>query len=135
MDGVRAVVGAGWPVNVEGTGSVLTDDVRTAGVKVRPDTRELDIAGLASLTPAIELADTFHQAVLNDHTALHATLTRLREQTSDEDHVYFVDIAHFMADLPLEQASGARWLDGEQHTRSRWRGLVIARQAHLHARR
>lgn len=52
---------------------LLTDDVRTAGVKVRPDTRELDIAGLASLTPAIELADAFHQAVLNDHTALHAT--------------------------------------------------------------
>ncbi|MEW2289885.1 hypothetical protein [Streptomyces sp. NPDC047841] len=41
VDGVRAFVEAGWP------------GVRTAGVKVRPDTRELDIAGLASLTPAI----------------------------------------------------------------------------------
>ena len=96
---------------------------------------ELDIAGLASLTPAIELAHAFHQAVLDDHTALHATLARLRELTSDEDHAYFVDIAQFMADLPLDQASGARWLDGEQHTRSRWRGLVIARQAHLRAGR
>ncbi|MGW4878663.1 hypothetical protein ACWEPI_19110 [Streptomyces sp. NPDC004262] len=92
---------------------------------------ELDIAGLASLTPAIELAGAFHHAVLNDHTALHATLARLRELTSDEDHAYFVDIAHFMADLPLDQASGARWLDDEQHTRSRWRGLVIARQTYL----
>ncbi|WP_186001653.1 hypothetical protein [Streptomyces sp. IB201691-2A2] len=94
---------------------------------------ELDIAGLASLTPAIELARAFHQAVLDDHTALHATLARLRELTSDEDHAYFVDIAQFMADLPLDQASGARWLDSEQRTRNRWRGLVIARQAHLHA--
>lgn len=96
---------------------------------------ELDIAGLASLTPAIELAGAFHQAVLDDHSALHATLARLREQTSDEDHAYFVDIAHFMADLPLDQAFGARWLDGEQRTRSRWRGLVIARQAYLDASR
>ena len=63
----------------------------------------------------------------------HATLARLREQTSDEDHAYFVDIAQFMADMPVDQASGVRWLDSEQHTRSRWRGLVIARQGHLHA--
>ncbi|MFB8137217.1 ATP/GTP-binding protein [Streptomyces mirabilis] len=94
---------------------------------------ELDIAGLNSLTPAIELACAFHQAVLDDHTALHATLTRLREHTSDEDHAYFVDIAQFMADVPADQASGVRWLDSEQHIRSRWRGLVIARQAHLNA--
>ncbi|MGC4984649.1 ATP/GTP-binding protein [Streptomyces sp. DT193] len=96
---------------------------------------ELDIAGLASLAPAIELACAFHQAVLEDHTALHATLARLREQTSDEDHAYFVDIAQFMADVPVDQTSAVQWLDSEQHTRSRWRGLVIARQAHLHAGR
>ncbi|MFE2521621.1 hypothetical protein ACFXG9_41365 [Streptomyces mirabilis] len=94
---------------------------------------ELDIAGLTSLTPAIELACAFHQAVLDGHTALHATLARLREQTSDEDHAYFVDIAQFMADVPVDQASGVRWLDSEQHTRSRWRALVIARQTHPHA--
>ncbi|MER7684872.1 hypothetical protein [Streptomyces sp. NPDC097610] len=93
---------------------------------------ELDIAGLASLTPAIGLAGAFHHAVLDDHIALTATLL-LREQTSDEDHAYFVDIAHFMAGLPVDQASGVRWLDGEPATRSRWRALVIARQAHLHA--
>ncbi|MEU9671848.1 hypothetical protein AB0E25_41420 [Streptomyces bobili] len=95
---------------------------------------ELDIAGLASLIPAIELACAFHQAVLDDHTALHATITRLRQQTSDDDHAYFVDIAQFMADLPVDQASGVRWLDSEQDARSRWRGLVVARQAHLPGR-
>ncbi|MEU2859236.1 hypothetical protein ACIQWL_50020 [Streptomyces mirabilis] len=94
---------------------------------------ELDIAGLTPLTPAIELACAFHQAVLDDHTALHPTLARPREQTSDEDHAYFVDIAQFMADMPVDQASGVQWLDSEQHTRSRWRGLVIARQTHPHA--
>jgi hypothetical protein len=66
-------------------------------------------------------------------TSPTSSLARLREQTSDEDHAYFVDIAQFMADVPVDQASGVRWLDSEQHTRSRWRGLVTARQAHLHA--
>ncbi|MFC9635649.1 hypothetical protein ACFTY8_42095 [Streptomyces mirabilis] len=94
---------------------------------------EIDIAGLTSLTPAIELACAFHQAVLDDRTALHATLAGLREQTSDEDHAYFVDIAQFIADMPVDQTSGVRWLDSEQHTRRRWRGLVIARQTHPHA--
>ncbi|MER7692855.1 ATP/GTP-binding protein [Streptomyces sp. NPDC097610] len=91
---------------------------------------ELDIAGLASLAPAIELAGAFHHAVLDNHIALNATLTRLREQTSDEDHAYFVDIAHFMAGLPLPaEHTAPQWLDGEQATRERWRELVTARQA------
>ncbi|MGX1135701.1 hypothetical protein RKD49_007891 [Streptomyces glaucescens] len=33
--------------------------------------------------------------------------------------------------MPLDQASGARWLDSEQHTRNRRRDLVIARHAYL----
>ncbi|MFF7986961.1 ATP/GTP-binding protein [Streptomyces sp. NPDC007901] len=97
---------------------------------------ELDIAGLASLTPALELAGAFHQAVLDDRIALNATLIRLREQTSDEDHAYFVDIAHFMAGLPLPADHTApQWLDGEPATRARWHNLVTARRDFLHARR
>ncbi|MFJ9026830.1 ATP/GTP-binding protein [Streptomyces sp. NPDC102259] len=93
---------------------------------------ELDIAGLASLAPAIELAGAFHQAVLDDHTAWNATLTRLREQTSAEEHAYFVDIAHFMAGLPLPAGHHPpAWLDGEQATRDRWRQLVTARRIRL----
>ncbi len=53
--------------------------------------------------------------------------------TSDEDHAYLVDIAQFMADMPVTRLPRIQWLDSEQHTRSRWRGLVTARQAHLHA--
>ncbi|MFJ8148621.1 hypothetical protein ACIQ6R_26705 [Streptomyces sp. NPDC096048] len=77
---------------------------------------ELDIAGLTSLTPAIELTRAFHQAVLDDHTALHAATARLREQTSADDHAYFVDIAQLLADMPVDQAAVVRWLDSEQDT-------------------
>ncbi|MGW1533895.1 ATP/GTP-binding protein [Streptomyces aureus] len=93
---------------------------------------ELDIAGLTSLTPAIELAAAFHQAVLDDHTALNATITRLQAHTSADDHAYFVDIAHFMGGLALPPGHRPpAWLDGEQVTRDRWRQLVTARRTHL----
>ncbi|MEU8949693.1 ATP/GTP-binding protein [Streptomyces sp. NPDC048489] len=96
---------------------------------------ELDTAGLTSLAPAIELAGAFHRAVLDDHAALNATLARLRHLTSTEDHAYFVDIAHFMAGLPLSSPSPARWLEGQHSTRQRWRALVAARRDHLRATR
>ncbi|MGW1910332.1 ATP/GTP-binding protein [Streptomyces sp. NPDC002076] len=94
---------------------------------------ELDIAGLTSMTPTLELAAAFHQAVLDDHDALAATLARLREQTQNGDYAYYIDIACFMAALPLPaDHTGPRWLDGEQATRARWRTLVTARQHRLH---
>ncbi|MFI9255268.1 hypothetical protein [Streptomyces sp. NPDC053069] len=83
---------------------------------------ELDIAGLTSMTPTLELAAAFHQAVLDDHDALAATLSRLREQTQNGDYAYYIDIASFMADLPLPvDHTAPQWLDGEQATRTRWR--------------
>ncbi|MFK0017058.1 hypothetical protein [Streptomyces sp. NPDC091027] len=63
-----------------------------------------------------------------------AAISRLRDLTRGGDYAYYVDIAHFMADMPLNRASAAHWLDGEQQTRSRWRSLVTARQAYLDAR-
>ncbi|MDX2748288.1 ATP/GTP-binding protein [Streptomyces sp. NRRL_B-2557] len=93
---------------------------------------ELESAGLASMRPSIELATAFHQAVLEDHSALTETIARLEQQTNDEDHAYFVDIAHFMAALPLETPSATQWLDGPEATRTRWRTLVTARRQHLH---
>ncbi|TVZ75761.1 hypothetical protein [Streptomyces sp. BK340] len=43
-----------------------------------------------------------------------------------------IDIAHFMAGLPLsEHTARARWIDGEQQTRERWRHLVTTRRNHL----
>ncbi|MEU1409067.1 hypothetical protein ABZ471_43665 [Streptomyces sp. NPDC005728] len=93
---------------------------------------ELDAAGLTSTTPTLDIALAFHQAVLDDHDALAATIDRLRQQTRDGTYAYYTDIAHFMADLPLPEPSAARWIDGQDAVRDRWRALVTARRSHLH---
>lgn len=114
--------------------------IRDAGApalddRVRTLRTELDIAGLTSMTPTLELAAAFHHAVLDDHDALTATLTRLREQTRNGDYAYYIDIASFMAGLPLPADHTApHWLDNEQATRTRWRSLVTNRRSHLRTR-
>ncbi|MFH8533945.1 ATP/GTP-binding protein [Streptomyces tendae] len=114
--------------------------IRDAGHDTVPDRvpalrAELEVAGLTSMAPTLELAVAFHQAVVNDHTALAATLSRLRDLTRGGDYGYYVDIAHFLGHMPHEDASRARWLDGEERTSGRWRGLVVARQTQLRAGR
>ncbi|MFE1452716.1 ATP/GTP-binding protein [Streptomyces olivaceoviridis] len=96
---------------------------------------EISDAGLTAAEAALELAVCFHHAIRDDHHKVSAAISRLRDLTHSGDYAYYVDIAQFMADVPLDQASGARWLDSERQTRSRWRGLVIARQAYLDTRR
>ncbi|MET7354385.1 hypothetical protein [Streptomyces mirabilis] len=81
------------------------------------------------MTPTLELALAFHQAVLDDHDALSVTISRLRELTQDGDYAYYIDIAHFMAGLPLPaEHTAPRWLDGERVARERWHALVTARR-------
>lgn len=100
--------------------------------RVRVLRTELGIAGLASMAPTLELALAFHQAVLDDRTGLSATVSRLRELTRDGDYAYYIDIAHFMAGLPLPaQHTPPRWLDGEETTRERWHALAEVRRHHL----
>ncbi|MFH8738891.1 hypothetical protein [Streptomyces sp. NPDC017964] len=95
--------------------------------------RQLDVAGLTSTTPTVDVAHVFHQAVLDGRDALAATIERLREQTRGGAYAYYVDIAHFMADLRLSaDHTPPRWLDTEQATRSR-RDLVVRRQDLLRA--
>jgi len=92
---------------------------------------EIDEAGLASVLAAtLQLAACFHYAVLDDPTALAAGTARLRELTQDGDFAYYLDIAHFMADLPLppDHPTGTRWLDTTAQTRTRWRTLVTTRR-------
>ncbi|MEU9015506.1 hypothetical protein AB0D12_38605 [Streptomyces sp. NPDC048479] len=60
---------------------------------------------------------------------------RLRDLTQSGNYAYYVDLAHFMAGLALDVPSEARWLDGEQLTRSRWRALVTARSEYLRTAR
>ncbi|NUK23492.1 ATP/GTP-binding protein [Streptomyces lunaelactis] len=101
----------------------------TVDERVRALRTELDSAGLTSMTPTLELAAAFHQAVLDDQDALRATISRLREQTRNGDFTYYVSIAHFMADLPLPAGHPQpQWLDGTQATRTRWRALVTTRR-------
>ncbi|MFJ8957304.1 ATP/GTP-binding protein [Streptomyces sp. NPDC102381] len=90
---------------------------------------ELDLAGLTSMTPTLDVGVAFHQAVLDDREALRATIARLQEQTTDGMYAYYVDIAHFMGGLPLPTDHTApHWLDGENTTRGRWQVLVEARR-------
>jgi hypothetical protein len=97
--------------------------------RVRTLRTELDIAGLTSMSPTLELAVAFHQAVLGDHDALVATISRLRELTRNGDYACYVDIACFMADLPQPTGHTApQWRDGEQAIRTRWRALVTNRR-------
>jgi hypothetical protein len=81
------------------------------------------------MNPTLELAAAFYYAVLDDRDALAAAISRLRELTQNGDYAYYTDIAHFVADLPLPHPSTARWIDGEDAVRDRWRALVAARRA------
>ncbi|MFC9499849.1 hypothetical protein [Streptomyces sp. NPDC056982] len=67
---------------IRDAGSPALDD------RVRALRTELDVAGLTSVIPTLEVAVAFHQVVLDDHEALSATIARLREQTSDGTYAY-----------------------------------------------
>jgi hypothetical protein len=92
---------------------------------------EISIAGLSSVETTLELAACFHHAARNAHNELAAAIARLRHLTQSGNYAYYVDLAHFMAGLALDVPSAARWLDGEQATRIRWRALVTARREYL----
>ncbi|MFD7206288.1 ATP/GTP-binding protein [Streptomyces sp. NPDC059893] len=111
--------------------AALVRDAGHPGIddRVRTLRTELDVAGLTSTTPTLDLAHAFHQAVLNDRDAIASTIEQLREHTDGGAFAYYIDIVHFMAGLPLpDHHTPPRWLDTEQATRSRWRSLVLRRQ-------
>ncbi|GGS42341.1 hypothetical protein GCM10010285_22390 [Streptomyces pseudogriseolus] len=59
----------------------------------------------------------FHHAVLDAQDDLVDAITRLRELTQSGDYACHVEIAHFMAGLPLpEHTAQARWIDGRRST-------------------
>ncbi|MFF4385112.1 hypothetical protein [Kitasatospora sp. NPDC001547] len=67
------------------------------------------------------------------HNGLDAAIRDLDQLTRGHDYTYYTDIAHFMAGRDLDFPSGARWYDGDQAVRERWRALVNARQDRLRA--
>ncbi|UIX32125.1 ATP/GTP-binding protein [Streptomyces sp. GQFP] len=92
---------------------------------------EIGVSGISYAAAKLQLALCFHHAVLDAQDDLATAITRLRELTRSGDYAYYVDIAHFMAGLPLpEHTARARWIDGEQQTRERWRHLVMTRRNH-----
>ncbi|MEV5084019.1 hypothetical protein AB0K74_36255 [Streptomyces sp. NPDC056159] len=89
---------------------------------------EIDAAGITAVQAVLELALVFHHAVTTSEDQVTRCIARLAALNSGGDYGYYTDIAHFMASLPLPQASSAGWIDGEAATRQRWRDLVTARQ-------
>ncbi|MCX4452508.1 hypothetical protein OG585_07060 [Streptomyces sp. NBC_01340] len=85
---------------------------------------EIDAADITAVQAVLELALVIHHPV----TASEDQLTRCIALNSGDDYGYYNDIAHFMAGLPLPQASSAGWIDGEVAPRQRWRHLVTVRQ-------
>ncbi|MFJ7250156.1 ATP/GTP-binding protein [Kitasatospora sp. NPDC098652] len=96
---------------------------------------QIDVAGLPWLIPLLETALAFHHAVRGAENDLTATLARLREATAGGDFTYYLDIAHFMAGLPLPAPSTTQWLDDEETVRNRWHALVTERQERLRTAR
>ncbi|MEU8843443.1 hypothetical protein AB0D97_30700 [Streptomyces roseus] len=113
----------------------LIKDAGTNGITGRAQSlhTQIDAAGLPFLHRFVELATAFHRAVRDEDQDLAATIDRLRALTATGDFAYFTDIAQFMASLPLSGPSNIRWTTSEAHVRSSWRGLVQARQEHLHS--
>ncbi|MFF5519069.1 ATP/GTP-binding protein [Streptomyces coeruleorubidus] len=93
---------------------------------------EIGVSGISYAAAKLQLALCFHHAVLDARDDLAADLARLRELTQNGYYAYYVEIAHFMCDLPLPpNTERARWIDGEQQTRERWHSLVEARRNRL----
>ncbi|MEV7501637.1 ATP/GTP-binding protein [Streptomyces sp. NPDC093018] len=90
---------------------------------------EIGVSGLSYAATKLHLAVCFHHAVLDTQGRLMEEIARLREVTQNGDYAYYVEIAHFMAGLPLpEHTARAQWIDGEQQTRERWQSLVATRR-------
>ncbi|MBP0453951.1 ATP/GTP-binding protein [Kitasatospora sp. RG8] len=100
--------------NIPERAAVLDTEVRASGVR--------------AARTALALARCFHHAVLDDNNTLDTAIRDLDQLTRDHDYAYYTDIAHFMAGRPLQFPSPARWFDGPDPVRSRWRALVTDRQ-------
>nr|WP_317633486.1 ATP/GTP-binding protein [Streptomyces sp. HUAS 15-9] len=93
---------------------------------------EVGVSGISYAAAKLKLVLCFHHAILGAQDDLTTAITRLRELTQSGDYAYYVEIAHFMAGLPLpEETARARWIDGERQTRERWRCLVESRRNRL----
>ncbi|MGW0885076.1 hypothetical protein [Streptomyces sp. NPDC002671] len=83
--------------------------VRDAGIAADVPDRaavllaEIGVSGISYAAAKLQPALCFHHAVLDAQDDLATVITRLRELTQSGAYAYYVDIAHFMADLPLPE--------------------------------
>ncbi|WP_399931872.1 hypothetical protein [Streptomyces kanamyceticus] len=112
--------------------ALLRDAGTDTGVEDRAQVlaAEISTSGLLFVQAKLELACTFHHAICNDQAGIASSINRLRELTREGYYAYYVAIAHFMADLPLDTPSHAQWLDEQQTVRQQWRSMVIDRRVH-----
>ncbi|MEU5682422.1 ATP/GTP-binding protein [Streptomyces venezuelae] len=113
--------------------AILRDAGTDRGVEDRAQVlaAEIGTSGLLFVQAKLELARAFHHAVREDQAGVASRISRLRELTREGYYAYYVDIAHFMADLALDTPSSAQWLDEQQTVRQRWRSMVTDRRALL----
>ncbi|GGX29512.1 ATP/GTP-binding protein [Streptomyces chryseus] len=107
--------------------------VRDAGalsdLEVARDLRaEIRDTGITAAEAVLELALAFHHAVQGEEDKVRTVIDRLRDLARTGDYAHYADIAHYMADLHLPDASTAHWLDGPEEVRARWRQLVQTRR-------
>lgn len=113
--------------------ALLRDAGTDTGVEDRAQVlaAEISTSGLLFVQAKLELACAFHHAIRDDQAGVASRISRLRELTREGYYAYYVDIAHFMADLALDTPSRAQWLAEQQTVRRRWRSMVIDRRALL----
>lgn len=109
----------------------LIKDAGANGVTSRAEglRHGIEGAGLPFLLRFVELACAFHHAIRNDEPQVAAAIDRLHVLTASGDFAYFVDVAHFMAGLPLPGPTTTIWIDEPDVVRARWQHLVHTRQA------
>ncbi|MEU2775007.1 ATP/GTP-binding protein [Streptomyces sp. NPDC007162] len=114
--------------------AALVRDAGTPGAEVidRADVlrAEAGVAGITAARLTLELALGFHHAVLDDRARAQVAVARLRELSPGPDYAYYPDLVCFMAGLepPASPCGRARWVDGEDVTRARWRALATIRR-------
>ncbi|MFI8769457.1 ATP/GTP-binding protein [Streptomyces sp. NPDC053792] len=89
---------------------------------------EITASGITAAVFLLELAAAFHHAARNEGDAVHEILGRLAELTQGGDHAYYLDVAHYLADLVPPAGSTVRWTEDPNSVRDRWQHLVTTRR-------
>ncbi|USQ85938.1 hypothetical protein NFX46_20760 [Streptomyces phaeoluteigriseus] len=109
----------------------VTGSARSRPPKPSPTPTSCGSWPTSSTRPPKRPVLAFHHAAQGEEDKIRVVINRLRELTRACDYAYYVDIAHFMAGLPLPSPSTATWLDGPDAVRAHWQQLVQDRRSRL----